>query len=165
MKKITLIPVLFVFCVGCDQGSKYTAGYFLKGRAVHSFWGDVLRLDYVENKGGFLGLGACMPDHMRFVMFVILVSVFLAALLIWMVRNDDLHWSSAAASTLIIGGGLGNLIDRIVNYGAVIDFMNVSIGSIRTGIFNLADLAIMAGLLMLAVSHSRNPRIRTHSGR
>jgi signal peptidase II len=165
MKKIALILILLFFCVGCDQGSKYTAGYFLKGQAVHSFWGDVLRLGYVENRGGFLSLGAGMPDHMRFVLFVVLVSVFLAALLIWTVLNDDLHWSRAAASTLIISGGLGNLIDRIVNHGAVIDFMNVGIGSIRTGIFNMADIAIAAGLLMLAVSLSRKPRNRTHSGR
>ena len=56
---------------------------------------------------------------------------------------------TALSSTLIISGGLGNLIDRMVNQGAVIDFMNIGLGSIRTGVFNGADLAIMVGLLLL----------------
>jgi len=56
---------------------------------------------------------------------------------------------------LFVAGGASNLIDR-VTYGMVIDFMNVGIGSLRTGIFNVADMAIMlgAGILLLEASRS-----------
>jgi signal peptidase II len=50
---------------------------------------------------------------------------------------------------LLTGGGLGNLIDRISNNGAVTDFLRLGIGPLRTGIFNLADVAIVSGVLML----------------
>ena len=53
-----------------------------------------------------------------------------------------------AGLTLLIAGGLGNLIDRLV-YGYVTDFLNVGIGSLRTGIFNVADMAIMLGVGLL----------------
>ncbi len=49
----------------------------------------------------------------------------------------------------IIGGGVGNLIDRMSNNGAVIDSMNIGVGNLRTEIFNLADIAIMIGVGML----------------
>lgn len=54
----------------------------------------------------------------------------------------------------IIGGGIGNLIDRIFNSGAVIDFMNIGINDLRTGIFNIADVAITAGIVMLIFASS-----------
>jgi signal peptidase II len=54
--------------------------------------------------------------------------------------------------TLFFAGGASNLIDRIYR-GSVIDFMNVGIGGLRTGIFNVADLAIMLGMALLIVAH------------
>ena len=50
---------------------------------------------------------------------------------------------------------MGNLIDRIMNQGAVIDFMNIGIGPIRTGVFNVADLAILAGIFIFAVFYAK----------
>jgi signal peptidase II len=52
---------------------------------------------------------------------------------------------------LIIGGGFGNLLDRFLNDGAVIDFMNLGLGWLRTGIFNVADMAITGGVIFLLV--------------
>jgi signal peptidase II len=51
--------------------------------------------------------------------------------------------------TLIFSGGISNFYDRASNNGAVIDFLNVGIGSLRTGIFNVADMAIMLGVFLL----------------
>jgi signal peptidase II len=53
---------------------------------------------------------------------------------------------------LIVGGGVSNLIDRLRYGGYVVDFLNVGIGSLRTGIFNVADMAIMAGVIIWAFS-------------
>ncbi|MHB9099271.1 MAG: signal peptidase II, partial [Syntrophales bacterium] len=52
--------------------------------------------------------------------------------------------------------GIGNLIDRILNDGAVIDFMNIEVGGLRTGIFNIADVVIMLGAGMLVFIVLRN---------
>lgn len=61
------------------------------------------------------------------------------------------HWSGTLlfGTALFVTGGALNLADRIVR-GSVVDFMNVGIGPVRTGIFNVADMAIMLGLAMMA---------------
>lgn len=53
------------------------------------------------------------------------------------------------AWSLVLSGGLGNLVDCIINDGRVIDFMNIGIGSLRTGIFNVADVCITVGVVLL----------------
>ena len=56
---------------------------------------------------------------------------------------------------LVAGGGLGNLWDRLARDGAVVDFLNLGIGPVRTGIFNVADLVLVAGLVVLAIAGRR----------
>jgi signal peptidase II len=157
MKKLLILFLLLFVCVGCDQSTKYTAKYFLEGRQTLSYMGDIFRLSYTKNTGAFLGLGAGMPEKLRFVLLVVLASIFLIGFLIIVIRSNKLDTLVVSSSALIIGGGLGNMIDRIINRGAVIDFMNIGIGPFRTGIFNVADLAIMAGSLMLAVFYAKKP--------
>ena len=64
----------------------------------------------------------------------------------------NLRLATLIALALYIGGGLGNLIDRLFNNGVVVDFMNVGVGSLRTGIFNVADMAIMAAVAILLIT-------------
>ncbi len=59
------------------------------------------------------------------------------------------------ALSLIVGGGLGNLIDRLLNHGVVVDYISMGVGSLRTGVFNLADAAITVGLVVILVSQSQ----------
>ena len=148
MKKIlVLMSVLFV-CVGCDQGTKITARHVLKGQAPVSWLGDMFRLHYIENTGAFLGFGDQFSPHLRLVLFVGFVSLLLTGLLIYLLCSRRLRLTALVAGGLILGGGVSNLIDRILNRGAVVDFMNVGIGPLRTGIFNMADLAVMAGVIL-----------------
>ena len=65
-------------------------------------------------------------------------------------------WLLSGAS-LVLAGGASNWIDRLVR-GSVIDFMNVGIGRLRTGVFNVADVAIMAGVTCIVVSRLRAGR-------
>jgi signal peptidase II len=157
MKKISILFLLLFGCVGCDQVTKYTAKHFLEGRQTLSYMGDIFRLSYAENAGAFLGMGADMPEKLRYVLLVVLVSIFLIGFLIIVIRSKKLNTLVVSSSALIIGGGLGNIIDRIINKGAVIDFMNIGIGQLRTGIFNVADLAIMAGSLIFAIFYAKKP--------
>jgi signal peptidase II len=110
---------------------------------------DFIRFEYVENQGALLGLGSNMPREVRFGLFVILAGTSLVLTLAFSVRVHSLGLRPLIGLSLVAGGGVGNLIDRIINKGAVTDFVRIGIGSIRTGTFNVADVAIMAGVVMI----------------
>ena len=149
MKKSNTLLLVLAACVGCDQITKYTAKYYLEGQGIYRYIGDTFRLGYSENSGAFLGLGSSLPEDVRTFMFSGLVAIFLLAFLVYIIKSASVSKTDVIASGLIIGGGFSNLIDRLVNNGAVIDFMNLGIGPVRTGIFNVADLYITFGAIIL----------------
>ncbi|HTV23636.1 MAG TPA: signal peptidase II [Polyangiaceae bacterium] len=141
-----------LFCVGCDQASKRVAAEVLKGSETLSFMGDMVRLTYAENRGAFLGLGGAWPEPVRWLAFTGTALVVVAVSLAWVItqaRQKRQHQLAVWAMVLVAAGGAGNLVDRLVRDGRVIDFMNLGLGSLRTGIFNVADVQIMAGLALL----------------
>jgi signal peptidase II len=145
---LTIISVTFL-CVGCDQSTKVLASEYLPKGQMSSYLNDTFRIGYTENIGAFLGLGNNLSEGLRFWIFVVLVGAFLFGLLAYLIFNSKHHLSSLIAFSLIFSGGLSNFYDRVVNNGAVVDFLNVGVGSLRTGIFNIADIAIMLGVFML----------------
>ena len=151
-----LVVLVLVGCVGCDQMTKAAAREYLPGSGVHSYLGDTFRLQYAQNPGAFLSLGESLPPALRFDGFTVAVGVFVAALLGWALLSSRLSWWHRLAVTAIGAGGLGNLIDRLRFDGAVTDFLNLGIGSLRTGIFNIADAILMLGFLLLLLTW--NPR-------
>jgi signal peptidase II len=157
MKKSAIIFLLLLVCIGCDQSTKYTAKHFLEGKQSLSYLGDTFRLTYTENIGAFLGFGAGVPQKLRFSIFISL-SLMLFGFLFFIVCSKKLTSLTVFSGTLIIGGGFSNLIDRIFNKGSVIDFINIGLGPIRTGIFNLADLAILGGAIMFAAYFVKAPQ-------
>ena len=122
------------------------------GKGRMSMAGDLFRLQYSENTGAFLSLGADLPDPLRKTLFTGLVAIILSVFLYYLLTNGEMNKNSLIAGGLMIGGGVGNLIDRIVNDGAVVDFLNIGIGSVRTGIFNVADMSIMLGLVLFLLA-------------
>jgi len=136
--------------IGCDRVTKQAAATRLAGMPRQSFIGDTIRLEYVENTGAFLGLGADWPLAVRTALFGIGNVLLLLLMSVMALRR---RWPASAliGMSLFVAGGSSNLIDRLTR-GSVIDFMNVGFGPLRTGIFNVADMAIMlgAGLLILA---------------
>jgi len=129
--------------VGLDQATKLWAQATLARVPTQIFVGDLFRLQYVHNTGSFLGLGSALPEWARFWIFSVAVSLVLLGAIGYLIWGKPSRWM-ALGLALVIGGGIGNQIDRIL-YGYVIDFMNVGLGWLRTGIFNIADMAIMAG--------------------
>jgi signal peptidase II len=127
--------------------TKHLAVTTLAGTAGHSYLGDTVRLDYHENPGGFLSAGATWRPETRVVVFQLANGFFLLGTILLVFRGQ---WSrlGAAGLMLFFAGGVSNWIDRVAT-GTVIDFMNIGIGSFRTGIFNMADVAIMAGVALL----------------
>jgi signal peptidase II len=151
--RLALTGLLLLSCVGCDQAAKVLARDALAERPPVSLLHGIVRLQYVENPGAFLSLGAGLPDRVRFLVFVLGTGAILAAGLAFAVRSKRLNRWQKAAVLLAVGGGIGNLIDRIA-HGAVVDFVSLGIGPLRTGIFNLADVAITAGLVLLLAGWS-----------
>jgi len=154
MKKLPALLIVLFILILLDQSTKYIAKHYLEGHGVYSFIGDTFRLGYSENTGAFLGLGSSLPEHIRTLLFSVLVALFLLAFLVYIIKSSSINKTGVIAGALIISGGLSNLIDRLVNNGAVIDFMNLGIGSLRTGIFNVADMAIMLGAFLLLFNKS-----------
>jgi signal peptidase II len=151
-----LIFALVVFTIGCDRVTKHMA-VTLAGLPGQSFLSDTIRLQYAENQGGFLSLGADWPPAVRIAVFAIATFVGLTWMATWAFRGRWSVWPTAGAA-LCVAGGASNWIDRVVR-GNVIDFMNVGLGPLRTGIFNVADVAVLVGgaLLFIGVSRESAP--------
>ena len=83
---------------------------------------------------------------------------------VWAFRSKGISASQIVGAALVCGGGLGNVIDRVSRGGNVTDFLNIGIGPVRTGIFNLADMALMLGLALLVVGDMFGPRPSRNAG-
>ncbi len=146
--------------VGCDRVTKHIAAASLAGTEARSYWGDLLWLGYTENTGAFLSLGSGLPEMARTVLFTWGTGAMLIALAAVAIRARA--WT-AMGLTLFVAGGLSNWFDRATT-GHVVDFMNVGIGSLRTGVFNVADVAIMMGAALFVLDELRR-NTRVYSGR
>jgi signal peptidase II len=151
-KKTALIILVLGSSVGCDQVTKIAARNHLATSQPIYLLGGMFRFQYTENTGALLGLGASLPESVRFWSLVVFVSIVLAGMLRYVWTSPEMNWVSILGGSLLVGGGSSNLIDRLLNDGAVVDFMNMGIGNLRTGIFNVADVAIMVGIGILLAS-------------
>jgi signal peptidase II len=155
-----LLFIAIAATIGCDRVTKHMATAALAEAPRQSFLGDTIRLEYTENTGAFLGVGADWSEPVRTAVFGVGNALLMVVLVIVARRQ---RWSPRAllGVALFVAGGLSNLIDRAL-HGAVVDFMNVGIGPLRTGIFNVADMAIMlgAGLLVLEGYRSDDGHVR-----
>jgi signal peptidase II len=145
------VAALLLACVGCDQVTKVLAAQHLAGRPPVSLLGGTFRLLYAENTGAFLSLGSGLPEAARIWIFVVITGAVLGLLLFYgLTHKDTMRSWEVIALALVVGGGIGNLIDRI-SLGLVRDFLFLGVGWLRTGVFNVADMAITCGaVLMLA---------------
>jgi signal peptidase II len=139
--------------VGCDRMTKHVARSTLAGTPERSFLADSLRLMYVENTGGFLSLGAELPTAARTALFIVATGVLLLGLTAFALRCRWTGWP-AFGLTVFLSGGVSNWFDRVV-HGSVVDFVNIGIGPVRTGVFNVADVAILLGIGIVVISEFR----------
>jgi len=158
--KAGLIVAIVTAIVVSDLVTKVIAARTLAG-APTSLLGDTIRLSFVMNPGVFLSLGHALSPAMRFGLFVVGVGAVLLVLLVLTLRDSRFRAPEVIAVAAIIGGGIGNLVDRVA-YGSVRDFMNVGIGPLRTGIFNVADMAItFGGIALIALPLLQRSRKRS----
>ncbi len=89
--------------------------------------------------------------------FVVLVAVILPLTLVFALRANSVNLWQLAGLSMTAAGGLGNLLDRLFNQGVVIDFVSFGIGGLRTGIMNLADIAIVVGIVIFILASRPAP--------
>jgi signal peptidase II len=157
-RRVTLFLLILISCISADRITKRLATDLLSTRGGISVWQDTVRLQYAENVGAFLSLGETLPPTVRFWIFTASTAAMLTGMLIYLIVSPHLSPPSSTAIAFILAGGLSNLFDRVVNHGTVVDFLNVGIGNLRTGIFNVADMAITAGTLLLVCIVAITPR-------
>ena len=135
----------------------------LENKAPLSYFHNTVRLQYVENTGAFLSFGADWPDALSFWVLSILPMLFLIAITIYFLKKShNKSFVKLLPVMLIFSGGAGNIIDRMLYNRHVSDFINLGINNLRTGIFNLADVYVTAGALLL-LFYSRNESSVNHS--
>ncbi len=150
-KRLLFSLIIILFSVGCDQATKTIAQDNLELHGPYdSYLNDVVRIQYVLNTGAAFSIGANLSEEVRFWIFIVGQGVFLLFLAIYLFRSYQDHMTQFYGFCLILGGGLGNFYDRIFRDGAVVDFLNLGLGeTVRTAIFNVADISITTGLFML----------------
>ncbi|MEZ6056594.1 MAG: signal peptidase II [Planctomycetaceae bacterium] len=150
-ERLALLLLWGSLIVGGDQSTKQYALNNLKGTADAPlvYMGGTLVIQYAENPGAFLSLLAKGQDALRFWVLTVANGIVLGGLSLFLIGTRQTNRWVWTALVLILMGGIGNLIDRIRLDGIVVDFINLGIGSLRTGIFNVADIAITAGFIML----------------
>jgi signal peptidase II len=145
-------------CSACDRAAKHAAEA-LRGMPPREYLRGTVVLLYAENRGAMLSLGAGLPEQTRFIVFTAGVGVILAGLAAVLVFAAGLTRMRVIGLSLIIAGGGSNLFDRLSNNGRVVDFVMLGAGGLRTGIFNLADVAILLGasLFLMTIHRGGTP--------
>lgn len=151
-KFVVVFLILFVV-IALDQLTKYWAVQTLMGQRPDIYLNGLFQFNYAENPGAFLGFGGNWSREVRFVIFAVLVVLGLGGML-WYLLKKETSKLNLVAYSLILAGGFGNLWDRVFHIqGHVIDFMLIEVkGPIRTGVFNVADMAIVGGVLLAVYS-------------
>jgi signal peptidase II len=147
---------MVVPCVACDQATKVIASQILESGPIEYFGGFV-QFRLVHNPGAFLSLGAQLPEGVRDFLFQGVVPLLLAVAVIVLMRSMAPTRTAIVGASLILGGGLGNFIDRTLHEGGVVDFVSIGFSGLRTGVFNVADVAIIGGVLMVLWEQHRTP--------
>ncbi|WP_299536524.1 signal peptidase II [Ulvibacterium sp.] len=152
------ILVLVLLNIGCDQLSKDIVRKNVAPMDYIQVFRENLILTNVENTGAMLGFGQSLPPIPKLVFLQILPVLVLFILLFRVRQKSNLNKWPTIAFAFVIGGGIGNLIDRIL-HGSVTDFFQIKIGFLRTGIFNMADVSVTIGVLLILFLTLSNKKI------
>ena len=165
MKVTRTLRLLFVLIllgsnVGCDQISKVIVRQKVDYDERISLIKNYLTLTKIENSGAFLSAGHSLPEPIKSILLTVSPLIILIAAFIYVIRVTHLSNLAVTGICFIIGGGIGNIYDRI-QYGSVTDFLHIDLGVFQTGIFNMADVSITTGILMILMDLFRRARMAT----
>ena len=150
-KRNILITIIVLLAIAFDQISKFWVRINFESYTETSIVGDIFTLIKVENTGAFLGMGSELPETLRVILLIVLPVIVLVGITVYTFLEKSLDKTSIIGFSLIIGGGVGNIFDRIV-YGSVTDFLYLNFKFFKTGIFNIADLSVTIGMILILIS-------------
>ena len=156
LRRLLFVLAVMTVVVISDQWSKVVVRERIIAYEEIPVLGEYFILTRAENTGAFLSLGAEMGPIWRQILLVYLPVLTMLILVGYVVIKQDLPRGLVLALSLLAGGGVGNLIDRI-RFGSVTDFFHIDLGFVRTGIFNVADMAITAGAIVMLFYSFRRP--------
>ncbi|WP_341216962.1 signal peptidase II, partial [uncultured Wocania sp.] len=149
---------VIIITIALDQVSKIWVRTQVVAGSQSEIIGNYFTLHNVENKGAFLGMGSDLNDTLRIVLLLVLPIVVLAFVLRHILKDKTLDNLSLFAFSSIIGGGIANVYDRFV-FGSVTDFWHIDFGGVfKTGIFNMADLSVTTGMIILVIASFRKKK-------
>ena len=154
LRNLFLLVILFAN-ISCDQISKGIVRQKMDYHSPITFLKQHLTLIKVENTGAFLSVGSALPESLKIILLKVLPVLALCFALIYVWRAKNLSLITAAGICFFIGGGIGNIYDRIL-YGSVTDFAHIDFVIFQTGIFNMADVSIVVGVILIALDSLRN---------
>lgn len=147
-----LISTIVSLSIAFDQFSKVWVRNNFENYSEKNLIGEFFTLIKVENTGAFLGMGSELSEIPRILLLIVLPVVVLISITVYTYIEKTLDKISIIGFSLIIGGGIANIFDRIV-YGSVTDFLYINLGGIfKTGIFNIADLSVTTGMILILIS-------------
>ena len=146
--KISSLIILSIFF---DQLSKFWIRNNVESYNEIELIGSFFTLIRVENSGAFLGMGSELSYIPKLILLIIFPIVVLVAVSIYTYMDKKLDNLSLVGFSLIIGGGVANIFDRVV-YGSVTDFLYINLGFFKTGIFNIADLSVTTGIILIIIA-------------
>jgi signal peptidase II len=145
-------PLLLTLLLA-DCATKQLAETYLRSEHLpHEVAGSVVRFTLAHNSGAAMSLSLGRYSRIGFSLAALLALIILAQLY---VRTPATHRLRAAALALVVGGALGNLLNRWLTPRGVTDFIDVSVRSWRFYTFNLADAGVSIGAVLLVVTLSR----------
>ena len=154
--RYSLITLIVGLSIAFDQLSKIWVRNNFESYIEKSIIGDVFTLIKVENTGAFLGMGSELSEIPRILLLIVLPIIVLISITLYTCLEKTLNQTSIIGFSLIIGGGIANIFDRIV-YGSVTDFLYINLGGIfKTGIFNIADVSVTTGMILILISSFKN---------
>lgn len=158
-RKNILILIIVVLNIACDQISKDIVRSKINYNDQITVINKFITLTKVENTGAFLSLGNNI-SRTAYKIIMIFIPLIVLGYAVWLVQaNKNLTVSYTVGISLIVGGGLGNIIDRIL-YGSVTDFLYFDFQLFHTGIVNLADIFLTSGFFILIFELLVNQVIR-----
>ena len=152
-----LITIIVLLSIVSDQISKVWARNNHESYIEKNIFSDVFSLIKVENTGAFLGMGSELPETLRVLLLIVLPVIVLISITIYTYIDKSLNKISIIGFSFIIGGGIANIFDRII-FGSVTDFLYLNFGGVfKTGIFNIADLWVTTGMVLILISSFKKP--------
>lgn len=148
--RAVVIFVILALNVSCDQISKSIVRKRIQENEQISVIDNYVSLMRVENEGAFLSLGDSLPRMVRFVLLSLFPLAVLGFGMGYLFMKKNLTKSVLLGFAFVIGGGIGNLYDRLV-HGSVTDFVHIDFVIFQTGVFNMADVSIMTGVAIVII--------------